>query len=159
MPSGACVRVNVDPHKRFLNLNIDATAADKGNIKGLCGNFNDVPNDDFETKSGDPVICPDYASLQGCSDLAEEWRVPDDENLFNTPITPGNTNPPPNMCKCEKNPNDQDIICEPVVAGNPGKTTQAEHQLSAKAFFLTMGDCASDGMPKYPVCWENISIS
>lgn len=51
---------------RTLNVNINAPATDKGNVKGLCGNFNDEPSDDF-SQGGDDK------SHENEESFAESW--------------------------------------------------------------------------------------
>jgi hypothetical protein len=52
----------------------------KGYVRGLVGNYNGNPNDDWIARDGTPVVLSDYSGLYGV--FGKSWRVPQTESLF-----------------------------------------------------------------------------
>ena len=109
MGSGACVRVRI--YTRYMNLYVDAIAEDWDKTSGLCGTYNGNRNDDFYDPDGNLVSC----SSNICRRFSDQWRVPDEDNLFKTPISNVQSQyDVPKLCKCQEQ-GGQKFHCGPAV--------------------------------------------
>ena len=132
MGSGACVRMIFGGGNRWIVENdrrifrrtsawisvyIDGIVEDKGKVSGLCGNYNGERDDDYRSPDDEPVSCPSNV----CPQFSNLWKVPDEDNLFNTLITEVEVNYDlPTLCQCKKEGTDQEIVCEPPTTQNRG---------------------------------------
>ncbi|PFX18968.1 Neurogenic locus Notch protein [Stylophora pistillata] len=113
LPSGTIVRVQ---HNYWgNNVYLQAPQADRGKTKGMCGNFNKNPDDDF--LGGDKTMHNDADSF------GQSWRVNRSESLFhkvpncNDPTCDGSVfDMDFCTCKLNKDTNVMQIDCEQDVA-------------------------------------------
>ena len=115
MGSGACVRLTVG--RGYINLYIDGIVEDQFNVSGLCGNYNKDPSDDYRDRAGNPVPCTSNV----CRQFSDEWKVPDEENLFDcSTITEVEVDYRlPELCKCIEDQG-QKFHCESPTTLNTG---------------------------------------
>jgi hypothetical protein len=70
------------------HLNVIVTPSDEGPWRGLMGNRNGDPNDEFQTREGEDLGSrPDYQTIAGV--FADSWRITSQESLFE--YDPGET--------------------------------------------------------------------
>ena len=131
MGSGACVRMVFGGGNRWIfegnrwifrhtsawiSVYIDGIVEDKGKVTGLCGNYNGNRDDDYRSPEDEPVVCPSNV----CPQFSDLWRVPDEDNLFNTDITEVDVDYDlPNLCQC-KEQNSLEIECKRPTTPNTG---------------------------------------
>ena len=94
-----------------MDLFVDGIAEDRDKTSGLCGTYNGNKNDDYQDPNGQLVPC----SSNVCRQFSDQWRVPDEENLFRTSITNVQSQyDVPKLCKCEKQ-GGQEFHCGPPI--------------------------------------------
>ncbi len=121
MGSGTCVRASAS--STWLNINIDGFPGHQMMVTGLCGNFNGDFNDDLMSPDGTLMSC---STPNECRTYMRTWRVPRDQDLFNTFISaqpPSTAFPIPELCACEAHLG-QDVTC-----GLPSNTGNQEDNL------------------------------
>ena len=108
MGSGACVRVNINFWG--LSIFIDGIAEDKGKVRGLCGNYDTYPENDFISPAGDPQPCP----TRLCPQYTNLWKVTPGEDLFDTiPEHIEHDDNTTELCQCRETDDIRTIQCGP----------------------------------------------
>ncbi|XP_029941582.1 von Willebrand factor D and EGF domain-containing protein [Salarias fasciatus] len=96
--SGAFVRADVAPWG--MSLSVRAPGADYGKTRGLCGTFDQNPDNDLIGSHGDDDVIGSHGD--DLYDFIEEWRIPPGESFFDrTPpeVAPEVRRP---FCRCPK---------------------------------------------------------
>ncbi|OJT18690.1 hypothetical protein BO221_38795 [Archangium sp. Cb G35] len=77
-------RMKVYDYGASLNVFVLVPASYRGNVRGLLGNDNDIPADDFALRDGTPRAAPlTFEQLYRDSDsFAHSWRITQAESLF-----------------------------------------------------------------------------
>ncbi|CAH1784921.1 unnamed protein product, partial [Owenia fusiformis] len=98
----------------FINVYVTGGAGDFDNTEGLCGTFNDNPQDELMMRDGTIYRGPGSDRGGQPKAFSQEWRVPESERIFGGVSKTGWR--PPMVCECheqeDNNPCGYDYITE-----------------------------------------------